>query len=282
MAQGRFSKLETKNNQIDPSKLQPPEGTVDIHGNRDPKGSKASEANPSDPYADHHYPTFIEMADDSFFAGDYKDALRHFSRALQEDNTHIYPWIGQISALIAMKQYREAELWSNKALEQFPEDSSLLSQRARVLALTGNVKRAIGSSDFAMSKGATKWSWLARGEVLLEAKDGNSLFCFEKALEMADAEDWKVPHLAALAYARKHQWASAEEFHRKALERNSKAFFIWYAYADTLMEMSYTDRASDAVKRCLQLKPDFRPARDLETKILRRPFLKRVFGAFKR
>lgn len=269
MAEGRFTKLE---------------GAKTTSGLTPPPGSIARDAPKKNPVVEDeaNYPTFVLRADEAFYTGNFRDALRHYSRALQEKNNQIYPWIGQISALIAMRQYKEAELWSNRALDQFPEDSSLLSQRARVLAYTGNIKRAIGVSDFAISKAATNWSWLGRGEVLLVANDANAMFCFTKAVEAAEKDDWRTPFLAGFAYLNKRQWANAEEFLKKSVEINPRNHFTWFCLAQALTELSYTDRARDAVQRVLQLKPDFLPARELELKIFRRPFFRQVFGFFKR
>jgi tetratricopeptide (TPR) repeat protein len=273
MAEGRFSKLET--NATGTPGLTPPAGSI-------PRGGTAPSIQHTPAVEENNYPTFVLQADEAFFTGNYRDALRHYSRALQQTNNQVYPWIGQISALIGLKQYKEAELWSNRALEQFPEDSSLLSQRARVLALTGNLKRAIGVSDYAMSRGATHWTWLARGEVLLEANDGNALFCFAKATEMAERDDWRTPLLAGLSFLRKRQWSGAEEFLKKAAEINPRNYYIWFSLAEVLVELSYTDRARDAIQRVLQLKPEFKPARDLELRLYRRPFFKRLLGMMKR
>lgn len=264
MTQGRFAKLEK-------SAGKPVEETV-----------APQTVQPSAAASEADYPTFLNQADDAFFSGNFRDALRHYSRALQQENTQVYPWIGQISCLLALKQFREAELWSTRALEQFPEDPSLLSQRARVLAATGNIKRALGVSDYAISHGATQWTWLARGEVLLEARDNNALFCFEKAIEMAGNRDWRVPLLAGLAFARKRHWASAEDMLRRATEVNPKSAFAWFELARVLLEMSHTDRAIDALSRARQLNPGLRAARELETRIYKQPFLKRIFGLFKR
>lgn len=266
MAEGRFSKLEKK---IDPE--EPPEIFPDpvAQLQRSPVDS-----------AD--YPTFIQQGDEAYFTGNYRDALRHYSRALQEENTHVYPWIGQISSLIELKQYREAELWSNKALEQFPEDSSLLSQRARVLALTGNLKRAMGASDYALTKGATSWSWLARGDVLLQAGEKNALLCFEKAVEEAGKEDWHVPLIAGMNFSRRRQWASAQDFLRRSVETNPKNYFSWCEYGRALHQLSFFDRAQDAITRSLQLKPDYKPALELERISFRTPLYKRFFNIFRR
>ncbi len=275
MPPGRFSKLQSgSGNVIQPDKLTPPPGTV----GRQKKGGHEVPLEEDD----RGYAGFIQLADEAFYSGRYREALRYYSRALQDDNSHVVPWIGQISALIELKQYKEAELWTNRALENFPEDPSVLSQRARMLALTGNLKRAIGVSDYALGIGGSPWAWLARGEVLVSAGEKNALFCFDKAVEAADAERWRILLEAGRCYLRRRQWASAEPFLRRAAETKPDNFFVWYEYAIVLTELNFTDRARDAIERCLQLRSDFRAAKDLEIKLYRRPFLKRLLGILRR
>lgn len=268
---GRFSKLERGDGKTAP--LAPPPGSV---AREKPKGETVNYDDPS------LYPSFIAQADEAFFTGNYRDALRNYSRALQQESNHVYPWIGQISSLIMLRQPREAELWSQRALEHFPEDPALLSQRARVLAMTGNIKRALGVSDYALTKGSDCWAWLARGEVLLDGKKDSALFCFEKAVEEAGPENWRVPFLAGLAFSRHRQYSTAQDFLRRATDVNPNNFFVWYEYGRVLMELSYLDRARDALARAAQLNPEFKPARDLQNAVRRRPLLKRVFGMLRR
>ena len=269
MAQGRFAKLEKSQ-----SAPAAPSSTAAA-----PKPVRA----PQTPYdGPEAYPTFIEEAEKAFFTGNYRDALRHYSRALQEDNAQVYPWIGQVSALLELKQYREAEIWSTRGLEQFPENASLLSQRARVLAATGNMKRAIGVSDYALSLGGNEWTWLARGEVLLHARDGNALSCLEKAVELAGPEDWRVPLLCGLCFMRHRQWSNAEAFLQMATVRNPRNAFAWTEYSRALMELNHTDRARDAIDRARQLAPTLKGVMDLEHRLYNRSVFSRVMGMFRR
>lgn len=274
MGEGRFSRLET--NQSAP-RIEPPPGAI----SRDGGGPVPPGTNAPGNAEDHHV-TFVQRADDAFYSGNYRDALRHYSRALQLENNQIYPWIGQISCLLALKQFKEAELWSNRALEQFPEDTVLLSQRARVLAATGNLKRAIGVSDYALGRGSSPWTWLARGEILLQASDANALFCFEKAVEAAGTEDWRIPFLSGIAFSNARQWSSAHGYLLKASQMRQDNAFLWYALARAQYELSYFDQAADSLKRALSLFPQFKDAQELQRKIYRRPFLQRVFGMLRR
>ena len=99
---------------------------------------------------------------------------------------------------------------------------------------------------------------------------------------MAERDDWRTPLLAGLCFLRERQWSGAEEFLKIAAEINPRNYHIWFFLAEFLVELSYTDRARHAIQRVLELKPDFKPARDLELRLYRRPFFKRILGMMKR
>ena len=65
-----------------------------------------------------------------WLAGDFELALRNYSRVLEEDNTLFEAWVGQILMLIELAEYNEAVVWTDKALEFFPEHPELLAAKA--------------------------------------------------------------------------------------------------------------------------------------------------------
>jgi Flp pilus assembly protein TadD len=266
MNTGRFGKLEKDGNRA---------GEPGSGGSTPPSvasgGAEASAA--------EYYPSFLREAEQAFFAGKYRDAMRHYSRAAAEDPTQVTPWIGQLSCMMELRQFREAELWSNRALDLFPEEPSLLSQRARLLALTGNIKRAMGASDYALSKGASTWVWLARAEVLLEAGDSNAFFCAQKAMELSSRDEWQTPALLGRLFANKRQWSTANEYLLRATDLNPSNHFLWYELARVQMAQGRTELVRDSIARCINLQPDYRPARELEGKLYATPLSQR-FSTF--
>lgn len=266
---GRFQKLE-KTGSSSSQPAQPiPHGMVLASGEH-------ATAQASD------YPEAVAVADDAFYRGDYKAALRHYSRAFQAESTQVYPWIGQLNALLFLKQFKEAEVWSNRALDLFPEDPTLLSQRARVLAHNGNMKRALGTSDYAVSKGATDWAWIARAEVLLLARNPNAKYCFDKAIEMAGPGDWKVPFMAGLMCMERQNYAAAVDFLNTAAERNMRHAHIWENLAVALTKLNFTERARDAARRAQELDPQRRGAERLRTEVESRGVVERILGYLRR
>jgi tetratricopeptide (TPR) repeat protein len=98
-------------------------------------------------------PATSAQGDDAYFSGNWDRALRLYSRAIQLDSTLVAPWAGQVYALLRKGQHSEAMTWANRALEVFPEHPSLLGARGVVYAAQGMVRRAVGASDYALSKG---------------------------------------------------------------------------------------------------------------------------------
>jgi len=239
---GRFSKLETDNFE-EPEKqgqaVTPAKG----------------KAGADDRFDFAHY---IEKADAEYFTGHFERALRLYSRALQLDNARVYPWVGQVLALLAMDQVKEADLWAARAIELFPDDASLLSLRALVYARKGMLNRAIGASDYAMSRGSSPYAWVARGEILLRAKNKNAPFCFDKALEEAGPDNWKIPMHIGLTYYRQRLFSSALGYLKRACAIEPNNFFLWYYLGRCYDHLSFDSQAVEAFNRALELNPEFR------------------------
>jgi tetratricopeptide (TPR) repeat protein len=265
---GRFSKLERTDGTGEPEPVAKP-GV--------PPGSKGP------PLESFDYPTALQRAEDHFYKGEYEKALRFYSRALQTENSQPAPWIGQLICLVQMKQIKEADLWLQRGLELFPEDASLLSLRAVVLARKGMTKRGIGTSDYAMTRGgSTPLPWIARGEVLTLAESKNAGFCFEKAMEAAAADDWKTPFLIGLFHFDQGIWATALEYLQKAASRGAGTYWLWYLLGVCYARLSFKQEAVDALRQSLALNAGYPPAQEMLRKVTHRPLLGRLFGGFGR
>ncbi|MDX2175178.1 MAG: tetratricopeptide repeat protein [Candidatus Sumerlaeia bacterium] len=243
----------------------------------------AAPSQPAEAEQESQYGSLLAQADDAYFGGDPRGALRLYSRALQADSTQLAPWSGQVNALLAMKQYREGDVWSNRALEQFPEEPTLLSQRARVVAYVGDTKRAMGISDYAMSRGGSPLAWLGRGEVLLLANNANATFCFDKALELAGPEDWRTPLEAGMVCFRLRKFSAAADYLGKAAQRNLRHYHTWQLYAKALAELNFTERAREAARHAKEIAPkEQRRTGELEEDVVSRTFWQRIAGFLRR
>jgi tetratricopeptide (TPR) repeat protein len=228
------------------------------------------------------YPTFVQRGDMHFFQGEYEKALRFYSRALQMESTRQYPWIGQIYCLLQLRQLSEADLWIQRALELFPDDPALLSLRAVVLARKGMTKRAIGTSDYAMTRGSSPFCWLARGEVLLLAENANAPLCFEKAMESIEPDDWFMPFRVGLVYFEQGLWSSALEYFQKTAARHAANFWLWYHLGLCYLRLAFQQEAIDAFRQSIALNPAFPRSHEALRRATRSGPLARLFGLFRR
>lgn len=228
------------------------------------------------------YPEHLEQADSHFYAGDFREALRSYSRALSTDGTKPAAWAGQVRCLLALRQIREATTWVKQALDHFPEDPLIISESARVLARNGDIKRAIGSSDYALGRRADSDCWVARGDVLLVADDSNARSCFEKAMAQAPPDDWRTPHRIALCCLHQRKFSTGLEYIKIACERAPSHPHTWRLHAMILRELNYTDRARDVLAHAAQLEPRSPLLAELRHTLENRSFFDRLFQTFRR
>jgi len=249
---GRFSKLETGSSgkpDSSPSNSESPVGLPRVKSRPDLPVSQGQ--TPAD-YDQGHY---LAEGDTLFYQGEYQKALRYFSRAMQVDQSSVESWIGQVKCLIEMKQYKEASIWVLRGLELFPEDPRLVSLQGLTYALNGTVKRAIGCSDYAISRPvpATAYVWAVRGHILSIADNQNAAFCFDKAMEVRAKEDWRTPMEIGLLLLAERKWSRAVEFLQCAVQANQKNRFLWKKLGYASERLGLNTAAHEAYTAALHL-----------------------------
>ena len=244
---GRFSKLETGKGRDD---LKPAAA-------REAGGQSAEGIADEDLYDYVHY---VERGDEAFFGGQFDRAMRLYSRALQAESTQSRPWIGQVLSLLEQGQLREADAWSARALHQFPEDHDIISLRAVVYAHQGMDKRAMGSSDYAFTRGESVFGWIARGHTLLIAGSKNADMCFEKAMERVTGDDWKSPFLIGRIYYRRKRFSKALEYFQRSCAMRVNNANLWHYIGLCRERLGFQREAVEAYERSLEHDADFIPA----------------------
>jgi tetratricopeptide (TPR) repeat protein len=211
-----------------------------------------------------------------------QEALRLFSRALAEEPTLLEAWAGQIEALIGMDQLREADVWTGRALERFPDDVTLTSLRAVLLARQGMTNRGIGTSDYAMAQGEALFAWIARGEVLLIAGNANANFCLDKALAEAPGNDWMNPTRVGLVHLRHRQPAKALEAFQRAVSVEPTRARLWSLIAECQLRLGLNEKAVESARRALELDPGQTAHEDLLRRAAGTGVLQRLWNRFRR
>jgi len=222
----------------------------------DPSEQEANRARPAGYVPPRHDDerTALKRADEFRRRGQYENALRQYSRALEQDKSLVTGWIGQVQMLVQLGEAPEAELWSRKALELFPGNADLLAGRAQALARMGDAKRAGESSDASLAAtGKSGYRWQVRGEWMLAARHKLEEHAFNKA-EQLD-KDWLVPLESALIYLHYRFASRAVARARLATEAAPDQYFPWYVRGRAESEAGFSRPASESFVHCLQLCP---------------------------
>jgi tetratricopeptide (TPR) repeat protein len=197
---------------------------------------------------------WLRNADEQRRRGNYENALRYYSRALELDKSQLSGWLGQIQMLVALGEYPEAELWARKALELFRNQGDLMAGRAQALARIGDQSRALELSDGALRQdGVSAYRWIVRGELLARGKDDIDRHCFDKAVQ-ADP-DWLVPLEIALIYLELDRASRGLLRARQAVEKGPGHFYCWYVLGWCEQELGLERQAEKSLERCLELCP---------------------------
>ncbi len=199
---------------------------------------------------------FMASAEEKFWTGDFESALIYYSKALRENNAIEQAWLGQVRCLIQMKEYKEALIWVDKALDKFPESAELLAAKSIVLSRTGSRKTAMEFSDATLKmKRDSEFIWLSRGDVLLDANTKNAKFCLDKALEYGK-NDWRTFTAVGNVYQDHERYRNALTYYLKAAEINESNPWLWVLIGVCRGEIGF-ENAHQAFRTALDLRPDW-------------------------
>ena len=191
----------------------------------------------------------------AFENAEFEQALRLYGKLLEFNPNNAAAWAGQVRMLIELGQYREAGLWADKALEQFPRDAELLAAKGVALGRSGDLQGALAFSDSAMEeRGDTPYVWLARADVLLARKESRADYCFEKALLLAP-RDWFVAWLGARVRYFYQQFALALKLLQQAVELNATHFLLWLELGRCQQALGLARPARHSLEQARQLNP---------------------------
>ncbi|HIL71751.1 MAG TPA: tetratricopeptide repeat protein [Verrucomicrobia bacterium] len=204
---------------------------------------------------DNHY---MKMAVQGLENGDFKMALKHYSRVLEYNPDVVGAWLGQVRMLVELKEYQGAGMWADKALERFPNAPDLLAAKAVTLARSGEADSALAFSDASIEAGGgSAYVWMARGDVLLACreKEQASRFCFEKAVSI-EADDWVVPWLISRIYRIYKKFALAMNPIRRAVELQAGHGILWLQLGYCQQDLGLFNAAGQSFTQARELIPE--------------------------
>ncbi|UCG47801.1 MAG: tetratricopeptide repeat protein [Phycisphaerales bacterium] len=220
---------------------------------------------------------FRQQAVRFWLAAEFELALRNYSRALERNSMLFEAWLGQVLMLIELREYPEAMVWADKALELFPEHPDLLAAKAVACSRDGRREKALAYSDNSISKeNAGSRVWLARSEVLLRRNSRVAETCLSKAVGMASQDSAQVRLEAGRLLNRTGSHGSALEYLRAAVEALPKSALAWYELGCCQAKLGRAE-AEAAFEHTLKLRPDWEQARTALRRFKKRGILRKIF-----
>jgi tetratricopeptide (TPR) repeat protein len=198
----------------------------------------------------------LAEAQRAFEEGDFRAALRHYSRVLEFNPHSSAAWIGQVRMLIELDEVNEAKLWADKALESFPTEPELLAAKAVALARLDDLDAALAFSDSAIGETGSHlpYVWLARADVLLARRDKQADYCFEKALLLAPAE-WLWHWLASRIRRFYRQFSLALKHAQEAVRLSATQSVVWLQLGLCQQALGLVEPARMSFEQARQLNP---------------------------
>jgi tetratricopeptide (TPR) repeat protein len=213
-----------------------------------------------------------------WLAGDFEPALRNYSRALEKNNTFYPAWLGQVLMLIELGEYREAEVWADKAMDLFPEHPELLAAKSVACARDGRIEKALAYSDNSIAQeNVTSRVWLARAEVLLNRQSRIAESCISKAIGIAGNTAPIVRLEAGRLLSEQGSHSAALEYLNAAVEALPKSALAWYSLGRCQANLGRPE-ASVTLEQSLKLRPHWETAKSELRRVGKKGFLNRLLG----
>ena len=221
---------------------------------------------------------FLRLGDQDYRSARFDRALRHYSRALEQNANLQAAWVGQVLMLVEMAEYKEARLWADKALEVHRDAPEVLSAKAVAWARSGDAQKAVEFSDAAVAqRGPTALVWLARGEALMAGRSANDDHCMEKAAAES-RQDWFMQlRIARICYSYR-RFAQAMTWISKVVKQEPGAPFALHVLGDCQLALGFHSSAWSSYRRALSLDPNFGSSRAALDSLKDRSFLGELWG----
>jgi len=230
--------------------------------------------------------TDMQAAEDAYRNGRFEQALQMYTKALGKNQSLVPAWVGQVQMLVELREYAEARLWSDKALEVFRNHGDLLAAKARACLRQGDTAAAMECSDASLqSPGNSPLRWEARGEVLLPKNAARARDCFDKAIADPGA-DWFDRVIIARVYLFHGRGVLAMEMAQAAVGLKAGHGYCWYVLGSAQELVGWADQAATSYRRALDLSPKLTQSKDalrvISSRSVSQRLWRRIGGMFNR
>jgi tetratricopeptide (TPR) repeat protein len=160
----------------------------------------------------------------------------------------------------AAKDFNKAQQESDAALRKYPNDRSVKSMHASLLADLGKTDQAIAETKALFDGKSDRETWLALAQIYEKAKNWNEMAkALDQAEKLATSKDEKenIIFMRGAMYERMKKYDEAEAAFRKVLQinpENSSAMnYLGYMLADRNVQLQ---EAHDLIKKALDQEPN--------------------------
>lgn len=223
----------------------------------------------------------LAQAHEAYQSGQFERGLQLYTRALTQNRALIPAWVGQVQMLVELGEYREARLWSDKALDLFKNNGDLLAAKAQACFREQDRTSALVCSDASLqSPGCSPLRWRVRGETMLKAAPARARDCFDRSLTEASAT-WFDRVCIARVYLFYAKGAAGLEFAQSALDLEPRVSYCWFILGTCQESVGMTDKAAKSYACACQQSPKDEHARAALRRVTRaaaQPRMLRWFG----
>jgi Tfp pilus assembly protein PilF len=179
--------------------------------------------------------------------------------------------------LIELGEYREAAVWSEKAMELFPEHPELLAARAVACVRDGKVQKALALSDNSVAQdNVTSRVWLARAEVLMHRESRVAESCISKAVSIAGNDSPVIRLAAGRLLIGRRSYSAALQYLRPAVDDLPKSALAWYSLGYCQARLGRSE-ARTSLQRSMELHPGWDVPRIELKRLGKLGFIRRLF-----
>jgi tetratricopeptide (TPR) repeat protein len=198
---------------------------------------------------------YVNRAVEQELAGDLEKALRSYSAALGENPLLLDAWVGQLLMLLELEEYREVELWANKAMEKFPDNPRLLAVKSVSLHRMGRRREGRDMHDAAVAgKGEIELVWFCRGEIMLAENRAAGEDCFKHAERLSERKPLTRLRIAAICY-RYGKYQMALSMLQDISTQMAKSARLWYLMGRTQDGLGLRGQALTSYRQAAELSP---------------------------
>jgi len=188
-------------------------------------------------------------------AGDHEAALVEYSSALGENPLFIEAWLAQLWMLLYLGEPSEADMWADRALNNYPKQPGLMALKAMALHRCGFIDEARELNDAALgSERESADVWLSRGALHISLDSVATSACFKHALAVSVNRPLTTLRIGDI-YLFHRQYADAERYLRQATIELPDSAWVWYEYGLAQKALGWEDSAMIAFAKAAQLAP---------------------------